>query len=93
MNMNSHTVKINNEKFGILLNETFVNPSQFKLFLKLVQGCLTMKEDLTFFNGVDFLVHIPYPHLQSSIITTSVDFYTLTEHLMNKSKMEAEVTK
>jgi hypothetical protein len=93
MNMNSHTIKINNEKFGVLLNETFVNPSQFKLFLKLVQGCLTMKEDLTFFNGVDFLVHIPYTHLQSSIITTTVDIYTLTEHLMNKSKMEAEVTK
>lgn len=91
--MNSHTIKINNEKFGVLLNETFVNPSQFKLFLKLVQGCLTMKEDLTFFNGVDFLVHIPYTHLQSSIITTTVDIYTLTEHLMNKSKMEAEVTK
>jgi hypothetical protein len=91
MNMNSHTIKINNEKFGVLLNETFVNPSQFKLFLKLVQGCLTMKEDLTFFNGVDFLV--PYTHLQSSIITTTVDIYTLTEHLMNKSKMEAEVTK
>jgi hypothetical protein len=91
--MNSHTVKINNEKFGLLLNETFVNPTQFKLFLKIVQGCLDLKEDLTFFNGTDFLVHIPYNHLKDSIITTSVDIYTLTEHLINKSKIEAEVTK
>jgi hypothetical protein len=52
-----------------------------------------MKEDLTFFNGVDFFVHVPYKHLVSSIITTDFDNYTLAEHLINKSKMEAEVTK
>jgi len=93
MTMNSHNIKIQNETFGKLLDETFVNPIQFKLFLKMVQGCISMKEDLTFFNGVDFLVHVPYKHLVSSIITTGVDNYTLAEHLINKSKMEAEVTK
>ena len=91
--MNSHNIKIQHETFGKLLNETFVNPIQFKLFLKLVQGCISMKEDLTFFNGVDFLIHIPYKHLVESIITTDIDNYTLTEHLINKTKMEAEVTK
>jgi hypothetical protein len=91
--MNSHNIKIQHETFGELLNETFVNPIQFKLFLKLVQGCISMKEDLTFFNGVDFLIHIPYKHLVGSIITTDIDNYTLTEHLINKTKMEAEVTK
>ena len=91
--MNSHSIKIQHETFGKLLDETFVNPIQFKLFLKMVQGCISMKEDLTFFNGVDFLVHVPYKHLVSSIITTGVDNYTLAEHLINKSKMEAEVTK
>jgi len=91
--MNSHNIKIQHETFGKLLDETFVNPIQFKLFLKMVQGCISMKEDLTFFNGVDFLVHVPYKHLVSSIITTGVDNYTLAEHLINKSKMEAEVTK
>ena len=91
--MNSHNIKIQHETFGKLLDETFVNPIQFKLFLKLVQGCITMKEDLTFFNGVDFFVHVPYKHLVNSIITTDIDNYTLAEHLINKSKMEAEVTK
>lgn len=93
MTINSHNIKIQNETFGKILDETFVNPIQFKLFLKMVQGCISMKEDLTFFNGVDFLVHVPYKHLVSSIITTGVDNYTLAEHLINKSKMEAEVTK
>jgi hypothetical protein len=91
--MNSHTIKIQHETFGKLLDETFVNPIQFKLFLKMVQGCISMKEDLTFFNGVDFFVHVPYKHLVNSIITTDFDNYTLAEHLINKSKMEAEVTK
>lgn len=75
------------------MNENFVNPTQFKLFLKMVQGCIELKNDLTFFNGQDFFVHIPFTHLVKSIITTSVENYTLTEHLINKSKMEAEVTK
>ncbi len=93
MNMASHNIKIQHEKFGFLLNETFVNPIQFKLFLKMVQGCIELKNDLTFFNGTDFFVHVPYKHLVESIITTGVDNYTLAEHLINKSKMEAEVTK
>lgn len=93
MDMNSHNIKIQHETFGVLLNETFVNGTQFKLFLKMVQGCIELKNDLTFFNGVDFFVHIPYKHLVTSIIMTNVDRYTLTEHLINKSKMEAEVTK
>ncbi len=93
MNTASHNIKIQHETFGVLLNETFVNQIQFKLFLKMVQGCIELKEDLSFFNGVDFLVHIPYKHLVSSIITTNVDAYTLAEHLVAKSKMEALETK
>ena len=91
--MNTHNIKIQHETFGVLLNENFVNGTQFKLFLKMVQGCVELKNDLTFFNGQDFFVHIPYNHLVKSIITTFVDNYTLTEHLINKSKMEAEVTR
>ena len=93
MNLPQYTIKIQHETFGILLNETFVNPTQFKLFLKTVQGCIVMKEDLTFFNGTDFFIHIPHKQLVSSIITTSVDNYTLTEHLVNKSKLEALETR
>ena len=93
MNLPQHNIKIQHETFGVLLNETFVNSTQFKLFLKMVQGCIELKNDLTFFNGTDFLVHVPHKHLVNSIITTSVDNYTLAEHLINKSKMEALETK
>jgi hypothetical protein len=90
MNMNQNNIRIINEVHGVLLDETFINPSQFKLFLKMVQGCIAMKEDLTFFNGVDFLIHIPHRFLIDSIITTKIEYSTLTDQLMNKSKIEAD---
>lgn len=93
MNLPQHNIKIQHETFGLLLNETFVNSVQFKLFLKMVQGCIAMKEDLTFFNGTDFLLHVPHNYLVNSIITTSINNYSLAEHLNNKSKMEALETK
>ena len=93
MNMTQHNFKIQHEVFGVLLDENFVNGTQFKLFLKMVQGCIELKNDLTFFNGTDFLVHIPYKHLVSSIITTSLSEYTMSEHLITKSKIEAPQTK
>ena len=49
MTMNTHNINIQNEIFGVILNENFVNPTQFKLFLKMVQGCIELKNDLTFF--------------------------------------------
>ncbi len=88
--MNQNNIRIINEVHGVLLDETFINPSQFKLFLKMVQGCIAMKEDLTFFNGVDFLIHIPHRFLIDSIITTKIEYSTLTDQLMNKSKIEAD---
>lgn len=91
MNIFSHNVKVQHEKFGVLLDETFANPSQFKLFLKMVHGCIETKNDLTFFDGVSFFVHVPYKHLVESLITTKLDPYTLTDHLVQKSKIEAEV--
>jgi hypothetical protein len=87
----THTVKIQNEKFGTILNENFVDPIQFKLFLKMIQGCIELKNDLSFFNGVEFLVHIPHRILVDSIITTSLETVGVSDIV--KSKIEALVTK
>jgi hypothetical protein len=91
MNTTMYNIKIVNEKFGTILNENFINDGQFKLFLKMIQGSLELKNALTFFNGVDFLIHIPYDKLVDSIITTNVNTYDMTEIV--KSKIEALVTK
>lgn len=87
------TIKIQHEVFGELLNESFVDATQFKLFLKMVQGCIELRNDLTFFNGQDFFIHVPHKHLSQSIITTKSESYTLSELLIQKSKMEALETK
>jgi len=91
MNTTIYNIKIENEKFGILINENFIDNIQFKLFLKMVQGSLELKNDLTFFNGIDFLIHIPYTKLVESIITTKVNSIEMNEIV--KSKIEALVTK
>ena len=91
MTTTNYIIRIENEKFGKLLGETFADAIQFKLFLKMVQGCLELKNDLTFFNGDDFLIHVPFKYLVDSIIVTSVNDYDLADHM--KSKIEALVTK
>jgi hypothetical protein len=89
----TYNIKIQHEQFGTLLNEQFGNSGQFKLFLKMVQGCIEMKEDLTFFNGSDFFIHVPVSYLVNSIIVTKVDNYTMADHLVKKSKIEAQEIK
>ena len=91
MTLTQYNIRIEHEKFGIVLNETFIDATQFKLFLKAVHGCLVTKEDLTFFNGSDFLVHVPFKHLVDSIINTGKTEYTSSDHA--RSKIEALVTK
>lgn len=93
MNIPQQNIKIQHETFGVLLNENFMNQTQFKLFLKMVQGCIELKNDLTFFNGADFFVHIPHKHLVNSLILTNIETYSMSEHLITKSKMEALETK
>lgn len=94
MNVPKYNVKIQSENFGLLLDETFVNPTQFKLFLKMIQGSIELKSNLTFFNGSDFFIHIPFNYLVDSIIVTKVESeYTLKDHLVTKSKIEALETK
>jgi hypothetical protein len=91
MNNNKYTVRIENEKFGTLLNETFIDQTQFKLFLKMINGCLSLSNDLTFFNGTDWLVNIPYRFLKDSIVLTNTEYFTVSDMIITKSKMETQV--
>jgi hypothetical protein len=92
MELPNFNVKIQSEKFGILLNENFVDRTQFKIFISMIQGSIELKNDFTFFNGNDFLVHIPHKYLIESIVTTSMDLsLTLTEHMSKKMKLEESI--
>ena len=91
MNKFGYNIRVMNEKFGDLINETFMDQVQFKLFLKMVHGCVVLGEVLTFFNGDTFFVNIPYKILKESVIVTNVKEISISEQV--KSKIEALVTK
>jgi|TARA_R110000803_G_C11947285_1_gene317263 hypothetical protein len=83
-------IRIIHPTFGELLNDSYDDDTQFKLFLKMVHSCIGLEQDLSFFNGKDFLVHVPYVLLKQSIIlgNTKVEELTLGEYAVRKSKME-----
>lgn len=91
MNKTGYKIKIVNEKFGELLNELFIDEIQFKIFLKMVHGCLELESDLRFFNGNIFLINIPFRFLKDSIIVTGTQELDMVDPV--KSKIEALVTK
>lgn len=87
----AHNIRILHDTMGEIVNETFVNYEQFSIFLKLVDGCLAHKNHFDFFNGSDYLVHIPHRILVDSVILSNINDLITTE--MIKSKIEAMVTR
>jgi len=82
------TVKILHPQFGVLQEESFDDATQFKLYLKLVHSCLELKQDLTTFNGKDFLLHVPYNLLKECMVMGNVHEMSLAEYTIQKSKIE-----
>lgn len=80
----NYNVKVINDKHGTLLNESFVEREQFKIFLKMIDGSLNLNEDLSFYDGDIFMVHIPHKILKESIVITGVNEITLSEQVRNK---------
>ena len=80
----NYTVKIMNEKFGTLLTESFVDRTQFKIFLKMIDGSLNLGEDLSYYDNDIFLVHIPNKILKESLIITNVNEIDMVEQIRNK---------
>lgn len=84
-------IKIIHPAFGELLNDNYADEVQFKLFLQMVHSCVELNQDLSFFNGRDFYVHIPYELLRQSIILGNAkpqEEMTLGQYVVRKSKME-----
>jgi hypothetical protein len=54
----------------------------------MIHSCLELKQDLTTFNGRDFLMHVPFEILRQSLILGNVETVTLGEYATIKSKME-----
>ena len=86
-----YTLKVINESMGVLIDETFMDQIQFKLFLKMIHGSIELGNNLSFYNGDAFLVHIPNKILKESVVITTTKEVSIVEQV--KSKIEAFVTK
>jgi hypothetical protein len=84
-------ITIWNETFGKVVEEQFVDETQFSIFLKGVKACLDTTQDFSYFNGKNFLIHIPFAVLKKSVIFTKENEIPVSEII--KSKAEALVTK
>jgi hypothetical protein len=81
-------VKILHPQFGEILKDEYTDSVQYKIFLTMIHSCLELKQDLTTFNGRDFLMHIPYEILRQCIILGDTNVVTLGQYATMKSKME-----
>lgn len=91
MNKNGYNIRIINETMGELINETFMDQVQFKLFLKMVHASIELNNNLSFFNGDTFLINIPSKILKNCVVVTITKELSMTEQV--KSKIEALITK
>lgn len=82
-------VTIVHPKYGDVLNETFVDEVQFKLFLKMVHASIQLKETLSTFNGKDFLIHIPFDILKECMVLGTAKEVSISEIVVAKSKLES----
>jgi len=84
-------VKIIHREFGVLVDETFKDATQFKIFLDSLNGSLQMGTRSLFYNGQDFLSYIPNDILSESVIMTKTvvdNDMTVVEYVDKRSKME-----
>lgn len=75
-------------KYGELVNETFLDETQFKIFLNMIHSSLAMTEDFTTFNGRDLLIHIPKNMLKECLILGQAKEVSMVDVIVAKSKLE-----
>jgi hypothetical protein len=81
-------IMIVHPKFGEVLNETFMDEVQFKIFLNMVHSSIELNQNLSTFNGKDFLVHVPSSILKECLVIGNSKEMSITEVVMAKSKLE-----
>lgn len=81
-------VVIVHPKFGEVLNETFMDEVQFKIFLNMVHSSIELNQNLSTFNGKDFLVHVPSNILKECLVIGKAKEVSMAEVVLAKSRME-----
>lgn len=79
MNKTKKIISITHPVMGNICTDSFADDTQFKLFLKAVNGCFVHQNDLTFYDGKMYFINIPFDILKGSVITTKVTEVKLSD--------------
>jgi hypothetical protein len=83
------TIEVIHPKFGMLVNKSFDDDIQMKLFVNMFHVSLVKKESFDYYDGKCDMIHIPYKVLNKSIIVTNESKRTLSEYfMMNQKKIQ-----
>jgi hypothetical protein len=81
-------VSIVHPKHGEVINETFVDETQFKIFLNMIHSSIELNQNLTTFNGKDFLIHVPSNILKECLVIGVAKEVSMADVVLAKSKLE-----
>lgn len=75
---------------GELTSPTFTDQTQFRIFCKMVQASLALKQDLTTYDAQDLFIHIPYKVLVESVVVSKVNGLNLADYVKEKAKISTQ---
>ena len=81
-------ISIVHPKYGEVINETFVDETQFKIFLNMIHSSIELNQNLSTFNGKDFLIHVPSNILKECLVIGVAKEMSPAEVVVAKSKLE-----
>jgi len=76
---------------GPITNPMFTDQVQFRIFCKMVQGCLALKQDLTTYDAQELFIHIPYKVLVESVVVSKVNGINIADVVKERAKLVNEL--
>jgi len=76
---------------GPITNPIFTDQVQFRIFCKMVQGCLALKQDLTTYDAQELFIHIPYKVLVESVVVSKVNGINIADVVKERAKLVNEL--
>lgn len=76
---------------GPITNPVFTDQVQFRIFCKMVQGCLALKQDLTTYDAQELFIHIPYKVLVESVVVSKVNGMNIADVVKERAKLVNEL--
>jgi len=87
----NYQLRMFHPQYGELTTPTFTDTVQFRIFCKMVQGCLALKQDLTTYDAQELFIHIPYKVLVESVVVSKVNGMNIADVVKERAKLVNEL--